>query len=271
MGRQTARYGWKPDLPDFRDLYYKDVHYKAVVAPVDPQNGQHQDHILPIGFDATGLPLGVSLRPKLPPVFNQGQLGSCTANAAGLMWAFVHGGGPYSRLQIYYNERLRAGTLDRDSGAYLRDAIQVLVNDGAGLEQDWPYVESNFKMPPPPVELAEAAANKATAYSRLETRADFRNCLAQGFPFIVGISIFNSFENDAVAHTGIVPMPDRSEQMVGGHAVCVVGYDSTFNGGDYYEVRNSWGEDWGDQGCFWLPAAYLENPNLACDAWTVRK
>jgi C1A family cysteine protease len=275
MQRQIQRYGWKPDLPDFRDFYYRDYHsndaLKAVVAPLNPIAPApiHQvvQNTAILGPD--GLPLTVSLRSKMPPVFNQGQLGSCTANAAAAMWAFVHGGGPYSRLQLYYYERLIDGTVDHDSGAYLRDAIQVLAQTGVGLEQDWPYDVSQFAVQPPAIEMNEAAKDKASVYSRLATRQDFRECLSQGFPFIIGISVYSSFETDAVAQTGIVPMPLPTDSMIGGHAVCVIGYGQ-INGEDHYEVRNSWG-DWGDRGYCWIPAAYLENSNLATDSWTIRR
>ena len=207
----------------------------------------------------------------MPPVFDQGALGSCTANAAAGMFAYVHSGGPYSRLQIYYDERVMEGTVAYDAGAQLKDAIQVLANTGAGLEQDWPYDINKFTQAPPPRELEEAAANKAVIYSRLVTRDDFRQCLAQGFPFIIGITVYESLEGPDVADTGVVPMPQMGEKIMGGHAICCIGYNSNIHGGDYYEIRNSWGDSWGDEGNFWLPAEYLENPNLACDAWTVRK
>jgi C1A family cysteine protease len=278
--RSISKYGWKPDLPDFRDRFYKDHHSPqammlkgAVVAPLDPTSTHNVINTpsasTTMGPD--GRPSSVSLRSRMPPVFNQGQLGSCTANSSGAMFAFAHGGGPYSRLQIYYNSRLIEGTVSYDSGAFLRDVIQVLANTGAGLEADWPYDESKFTMEPPVVEMNEAASNKALEYSRLVTREDFRNCLVQGHPFVIGFSVYSSFEGEQVAQTGVVPMPSVNDQMMGGHAVCVIGYNTNFNGGDYYEVRNSWGADWGDQGNFWIPAAYIENPNLAQDAWTVRK
>lgn len=198
--------------------------------------------------------------------------GNCTANAAGAMFAYVRNGGPYSRLQIYYNEREIEGTVNYDAGAYLRDAIQVLVKIGAGSEASWPYIEKNFTVPPPAQVLTEASQNKAIEYSRLVTRQDFRNCLAvDQHPFIIGITVYSSFETEEVARTGIVPMPTRADKLIGGHAVCVIGYHSNFNGGDYYEVRNSWGEGWGDSGNFWIPAAYLENQDLATDSWTIRK
>jgi C1A family cysteine protease len=162
-------------------------------------------------------------------------------------------------------------TVDQDAGAQIRDIIQVLVQTGAGPEKDWPYVEANFAKAPPARELTEAAECKATVYSRLTSRQDYRECLAQGFPFVTGVTLYEEFESDDVAQTGIVPMPGPFSQIVGGHAITIIGYNCDFNGGDYYEVQNSWGSDWGDDGRCWLPAAYLESPNLCMDSWTVRK
>ena len=240
-------YGWVPDKQDHRDIMYGDVRPSTVV-----------------------LPPKISLRDKMPPVFDQGHLSSCTANAANALWAFVHGGGPYSRLQVYYNERQINGTVDQDCGAQIRDSIKVLNTIGAGLEEHWPYIESNFAIEPPATELAEAAMDKAVVYSRLLTREDYRTCLSEGFPFIIGIMLYNEFEGDDAADTGMIPMPNQDSQFVGGHAVCVIGYDTDKNGHDMYEVRNSWGDDWGSEGNFFLPAAYLDGP-LGCDAWTIRK
>lgn len=72
---RTHAHGWQPDLPDHRDHMFRVVR-------------------------AARLPVHVDLTPKMPPVFDQGQLGSCTANALASTLAFEHGGGPYSRLQI---------------------------------------------------------------------------------------------------------------------------------------------------------------------------
>jgi hypothetical protein len=273
--RKTQRYGWKPDIPDFRDIHYRNVHSpEAVLVAVPPIHDNHEAVLAEIAKTpkgADGLPKQVSLRKYMPPVFNQGNLGSCTGNASATMWAFVHGGGPYSRLQIYYDERMIEGTVKQDAGAQIRDAIKVLATNGAGPEADWPYIEKNFAKAPPIREVQEALENRAVVYSRLQTRKDFRECLSQGFPFIIGFTVYDSFESEDVAQDGIVPMPDPFESLVGGHAICVIGYNTDIHGGDYYEVRNSWGEDWGDEGNFWIPAEYLEDLNLACDAWTVRK
>jgi C1A family cysteine protease len=252
------KYGYLRDPKDSRDWIFKAVH-----APKEIH-----------------LPEKVSLRDKFKePPYDQGELGSCSAQAATAAFTFVHGGGPYSRLALYYCERMLEGTVDQDSGAFLRDAIKVLSNTGVGLEKDWPYDISKFNVEPPPVEVQEAAENKIATYSSLtDGNADeYRQCLADGYPFIIGIQLYRSFESQEVASNGIVFMPENNEEHLGGHAVTVIGYDENFKNGffspkkRYYEVRNSWGTNWGDDGHFWIPAEYLENPSLATDAWTIRK
>ena len=95
-----------------------------------------------------------------------------------------------------------------------------------------------------------------------------RACLAEGFPFVFGFTVYESFESQQVARTGIVSMPQRGERVVGGHAVVAVGYHDTEK---RFIVRNSWGTGWGMKGYFTIPYDYLSNPNLAEDFWTVRR
>jgi C1A family cysteine protease len=240
------RYGWRPDLPDVRDFKYGAVH-KPTAPPA--------------------LPAKVSLRAKMPPVFDQGELGSCTGNALAGALGFIHAGFIASRLFIYYGERVIEHDVRADNGAEIRDGVKVLATKGAPPEADWPYDIAKFAKRPVSKAYKDALPQKVTSYSRL-TAADYRTCLADGHPFVIGFSVYDNFESDAVAKTGVVGMP--SGQMLGGHAVCVIGYDRHGPAGDCYEVRNSWGDAWGDHGNFWIPAAYLENADLADDAWTLR-
>jgi len=249
----NRKYGWIKDTADHRDLLFKEVHpYK----------------------DATPLPAQVSLRSqfKFAP-WDQGHLGSCSAHAVLACYTYERGDGPWSRLELYYQERAIEGRTEEDSGAMLRDGIKVLNSIGVGLEKDWPYDTSKFTHEPPAKEMQEAAENKITVYSSLQSANDYRSCLAANYPFMIGIQIFESFESDDVARTGIVPMPHEDENCLGGHAVTVIGYDINFrsSGKTYYELRNSWGTEWGDHGHFWMPAEYIENPDLSTDAWTIRR
>lgn len=252
MNRKITRYGWIPDLPDQRDHLY------SAPQPV-----------------LAKLPKKVDLRPKCPPVFNQGELGSCTANAIAAAHQFdqMKQKKPRvftpSRLFIYYNEREVEGTVNQDVGAMIRDGIKTLVKQGAAPETAWPYVIAKFATRPPQKCYAAALDNQALSYQRLTpVLSQLKGCLAAGYPFVFGFSVYESFESAAVAKTGAVPMPDgSSEKQLGGHAVLAVGYDEARQ---RFIVRNSWGTGWGIKGYCTFPYAYLLDANLCDDFWTVR-
>jgi len=248
--------GWLPDLPDARDFLY--------AAPLKV---------------AMNLPPKTDLRSHCPPVYNQGQLGSCTANALGGAFEFgkkKQGKAAFmpSRLFLYYNERVAIHTEASDSGAFLRDGIKSLNNDGICKEREWTYDDSSigakFSKKPPASCYTHAQQNQILSYQRLNSANinALKGCLAEGFPFAFGFTVYNSFMTAAVAKNGIMPMPDFSkETVVGGHAVLAVGYDEKKQ---LVLVRNSWGTGWGVKGYFWMPYAYITNTHLCDDFWTIR-
>jgi C1A family cysteine protease len=262
MPRKIARYGWKPDLPDQRDYGY------AVPAGV-----------------LRNIPDRIDLRPQCPAVYHQGDIGSCTANAiaAALEFDMMKQRLPSftpSRLFIYYNERSIEGTVGADSGAYIRDGIKSVASEGDCPESEWTYdgtaaLEGGIFAPgakaairPSPECYADAVRHTAINYQSIDQNlADMRGCLASGFPFVFGFTVYPSFESEAVAHTGTVPMPAADEKTIGGHAVLAVGYDDTKG---MFIVRNSWGAGWGIGGYCYMPYAYLLDDNLADDFWTIR-
>jgi C1A family cysteine protease len=245
--RKIAGYGWKPDLPDVRDLLY-------AAPPVT-------------------LPKSIDLRPGCPPVFDQGQLGSCTANAINA--AVEYGRSKQklpdmrlSRLFTYYGEREIEGSIDQDAGAMIRDGMKVVAKLGVPAETDWPYEIGQFAQKPPQKAYADALSDQVLRYLRVSrTLPQMRACLASGYPFVFGFTVYASFESAEVAKSGIVPMPAAHEEVLGGHAVLAVGYDDDRQ---QFIVRNSWGSGWGLQGYFWMPYAYLTTRGLASDYWTVR-
>lgn len=243
-------YGWKPDLPDFRD-----IRYSAVYA-IPPQ-----------------LPPGADLRSLCPPVENQGQLGSCTAHAlTGALETLENKDKlplvQMSRLFVYYNERDMEHTVAQDSGARIRDGIKTLVSQGCCTEDLWPYTISKFTDKPTAACFKDGLDHQVTSYQRIDTVDQMRACLASGFPFVFGFTVYESFESQAVAQTGIVNMPAQTERVLGGHAVLAVGYNDTAK---RFTVRNSWGPDWGIQGYFTIPYDYLASRDLSDDFWTVRR
>jgi C1A family cysteine protease len=250
--RQNGRFGWVPDLPDHRDRIF------STPAPV-----------------LSALPPSVDLRPQCPPtVYDQGDLGSCTANAIGGAFEFdrLKQGLPDfmpSRLFVYYNERVMLGTVDSDSGAMIRDGIKSVNKQGVCSEDDWKYDIERFTEKPPASCYRSALDNQTLAYQRIPRSLDqLRGCLAHGFPFVFGFTVYQSFRDPEVGQTGEVQMPGPDEPVLGGHAVLAVGYDDATA---RFSVRNSWGPKWGNGGYFTMPYAYLTNRGLASDFWTISK
>ena len=260
--RRIGRYGWKPDLPDHRDFLY-------AVPPAT----------------AVALPTKMDLRPHCPPVYDQGQLGSCTANAIAGAIEFdqkKQGLAEFtpSRLFIYYNERvLEATSPSVDSGAQIRDGIKSVASLGVCKETSWPYDDHNtdptpcptckFAKKPSAKCYTEALHHKIKVYQRLNSAVieNLKGCLAAGYPFVFGFTVYESFESPQVADTGMVPMPGSQEKVVGGHAVVAVGYDDATQ---QFTVRNSWNTTWGLQGYCMMPYGYLTNTTLADDFWTIQ-
>ena len=218
------------------------------------------------------LPESVDLREDCPPPYDQGELGSCTANAIGFLcefdWIKEKKKDPYvpSRLFIYYNEREMEGTVGEDAGAEIRDGIKSLNKYGFCEERLWPYDISKFAQKPLPSVYAYARKNIVKEYGAVEQDLDtMKGALASGFPIVIGFSVYESFMNEQVEKTGIVPMPKDDESVIGGHAVAIVGYEERG-----WIVRNSWGSSWGIDGYFLMPYEYFTDPDLASDLWCVR-
>ncbi|HET9342905.1 MAG TPA: C1 family peptidase [Candidatus Eremiobacteraceae bacterium] len=243
---KISRYGWIPDLPDKRDVPYATL------------------------MKAAPLPASVDLTAKCPPVYDQGQLGSCTANAIGAALEFDQKISPFvpSRLFIYYNERAIEGTVPSDNGAQIRDGIKSVSSQGACDEVLWPYNVSEFAVTPTPPCYAAALKFTATNYYSIDQDlTQMKTCLAEGFPFVFGFTVYDAFESAAVAANGVLDLPGPDEHVIGGHAVLAVGYDEA---SQRVRVRNSWGAGWGQAGYFTMPYAYITDPNLATDFWTIR-
>jgi len=251
--RTVRKLGWKPDLPDFRD--------RVLSLPAEK---------------TANLPSSVDLRKSEAfafEIYDQGSLGSCTANAIGAAFQYDQRkeglvDSMPSRLFIYYNERAMEGSVDYDAGAYIRDGVKSVNKLGVCAESLWPYDESKFTAKPSDECYTEAAKNLCTEYARVtQTLDEMKACLSEGFPFVFGFTVFYSFFDQSVAETGMMSMPLENDPIAGGHAVLAVGYDDEKG---CFIVRNSWGEGWGDQGFFYMPYAYIADPSLASDFWMMR-
>lgn len=261
MKLTIGRLGWKRDLPDPRDHVYS----------------------APLGF-LQALPPIIDLQPAFA-IYDQGRIGSCTANAlagavqydrlkTGLNPNFVP-----SRLFIYYNERVMEGDPAGDGGAQLRDGIKSLQQQGVCPEPEWPYddtpapfeggpfpVGSKPATQPPQTCYNDAANYVITSYQRLnQNLSQLQGCLAAGYPFAFGISVFDGWYKQT-PHPTVIPVPAQSDAVIGGHAILCVGYD---NSKSLFKIRNSWGPNEGENGYFYMPYAYVTEPTLASDFWVI--
>jgi hypothetical protein len=255
------------------------------------------------GLMSVPLPVRASLRSHFPFVFDQKTLGSCTANSGSLVLAFLHGvkeplNAP-SRLDYYYKERAFEKTITEDAGAAISTGVQQAATHPICTEMFWPYVESKFAVKPylkslgPTIAGYEALASLPSDNVLLSSsylanpKTDYRACIGlRKQPFLIGFTVFDSFDGEQITKTGIMPMPQPGEKENGGHAVTVIGYDWDFHNNPValrsgldvnklptkmYEVQNSWGSAWGDHGRFWMPAEFMENPAMANDAWDLQR
>lgn len=261
--------GWIPDRPDQRDR----VFYGGWTSD---GSDQHADHTSAFQQSPARLviPPKVDLRDKFHEPYDQGELGSCTANAIAAAVQYERSRQSLqpdfipSRLFIYFNERTIEGTVGSDSGAMIRDGIKSVARFGDCPETEWEYNISQFSVTPPKQCFGDAIKYKALDYWRVPRELlQIRGCLAAGFPIVFGFSVYESFEGDAVTQSGIVPMPVSSERLLGGHAVLAVGYDDATQ---RLTVRNSWGQQWGDKGYFYLPYDFMLDENLSDDFWTLK-
>jgi C1A family cysteine protease len=261
----------------------------------DPPAFKSEVFTAPLGFDQTAPPL-VDLRPAMPPVYNQGALGSCTSNAVAAAVQFLRKKDNQppdfmpSRLFIYYNGRVTEKSVATDSGLSISDGIRAIEQFGVCPETEWPYdsAPANDKGEFPSGSRAVAKPRQEQFKSAYTHRAidahsiasmgaarlsDLKACLADGFPFVFGFRIYQSFFDASGQPLAKVGIPPTVDLPVGAHAVLAVGYDDASR---VFICRNSWGmkdpkgNPVQDKGYFYMPYDYLLNDDLSADFWTLR-
>jgi len=210
---------------------------------------------------------------KMPPILNQGKLGSCTAN--GICNAIrycemvegIDSCKPRSRLFIYYNERDMEGNVNEDLGAQIRDGMKSINTQGACYEETWPYDITQFCEKPTPSCYKEGKEHRAIKYERItQDITHIKHAIQSGFPVVFGFVVFESMERKTVTMSGIIPYPGEGSKQIGGHCVVCCGWDDSRK---LFTIMNSWGTKWGNKGYGYLSYDYLSNPDLANDFWKI--
>jgi|SaaInlStandDraft_5_1057022.scaffolds.fasta_scaffold58360_1 C1A family cysteine protease len=219
---------------------------------------------------------------NLPPILDQGNLGSCTANSICANYEYQMSKEediqfPMSRLFLYYLERVKEGTdVSEDSGAQIKDGIAICKDQGLCLESLWPYDIDKFAEKPPQNCYDDLPYHKALQIHRVKKDLkDIDQCLLDGNVISFGFLVYESFEK--IGPDGMCPIPDtKKEKFLGGHAV-LLHSKKTINGKTYYVVQNSWGEGWGDKGMFYVEPEFLTHTigilgfeSLCSDLWTIQ-
>jgi C1A family cysteine protease len=245
-----------------RKFGYNVTRYKRVL-----KAKQHPQRLLSRG------PLAetVDNRKFCPPIYDQGDLGSCTAFSMGkgLREYNQRKNGEeqvgLSALWLYYNERAHMGNeyINEDSGANMIDGMWVLENKGNATDTSWPYLTPKFAVKPPAEADASAAAWKTKVNTNLATFDDVKTAINNGQAVAFGFMVYSSFQ--WIGKSGVMPMPKPNEQVLGGHAVLAVGYDDAKK---LLTVRNSWGKGWGDNGYFYMPYDFAKDGDKTMDFWT---
>lgn len=288
--RRRLAMGWLPDYPDFRDLTVENDTVSTRLQGLG-QTDSIKKMLTKTGGNTAKkkLPNSVSLVQWFSPVEDQGELGSCTANAGvGLVEYFERRAfGKHidaSRLFLYKATRNLMNEKG-DTGAFLRSTMGALVLFGVPPEEYWPYKIASFDKEPSAFCYAFAQNYQPLSYYRLDppgTTPDvlltrIKTNLAAGLPSMFGFTVYSSI-SQAGNNDGKIPYPTKGEKIEGGHAIVVAGYDDNMKiknanvGGKETTgallIRNSWSEDWGQNGYGWLPYEYVLT-GLADDWWSL--
>ena len=236
-----------------------------------PDKGGVVDKAFGPKFLGTPIKDKVDLRPQMPPVYDQGPIGSCVGNGVAAVVDYAHWKGsqqPFwtpSRLFLYYQGRVAIGTVNQDSGCQIRDVVNATKKLGSPLESLWPYRVNKFTTRPPQTAYADGLKRQTLSAYKAETLEDVQRALSMDLPVVFGVPVYQAIQNVGY-FSWRLPMPNAGERSIGGHCMTVVGYNTADK---TLIVRNSWGKNWGRAGHMLMPFEYWIKFQRQTDAWVV--
>jgi C1A family cysteine protease len=224
---------------------------------------------IPFVAKAKVLPKYIDLRPGMPPIWDQGAIGSCTAHGVAAAHIYAQRKNPNfkeimpSRLALYFNGRAARGWQNQDSGACIVDVVKSTFKLGVADEKLYPYQTSKYKLKPPASVYANALLHQTLQYRKVDNSKEENiiAALADNNPVVFGSTLYEGFDK---LTDNTMPAPDLKASVVGGHCQIIVGWDASRKA---FLVRNSWGKSFGDGGYWWIPSVYLTDLSLADDFW----
>jgi C1A family cysteine protease len=205
------------------------------------------------GVEAFGAPAAVDWRNKdgqnyVTPIKNQGGCGSCVAfNSVSTVESkikIIRGAGyavDLSEAHLYYCIARAAGR-NCSTGWWMEPALTAFKDIGVTDEACYPYTAADQDCSGRCSDWASRVV-KITGYTKLTTITSMKEWLATNGPVCSVLTIFNDF----YSYTSGVYRKSAGASVVGGQAVCVVGYDDVAG---CWIVKNSWSTGWGENGFF---------------------
>ena len=251
--------------------------YKFLCRRPSPEEEKHTDLLLKI-YKPKPLPPKFDLNKNMEDVYDQGELGSCSANASCSAYKFACKAQPMvatskeavkkfepSRLYLYYKDRELSHNENIDSGASISDNVQVLMKNGVCCENLWEYNIDKFNMKPPKNCDEDALTHRAVKYNKIgQSELQIKNSIYNGYPVIFGMIIKESIYK--INQSNYIYQPFVSEPVLGGHALLIIGYDDTTK---LFNIRNSWSKDFGNQGNFCIPYSIILDATTCWDFWNI--
>lgn len=239
----------------------------------DPKDSRDYVFSAPAAIEDVKKPAVFSLNDKINLTYDQGPMNSCVGNGTALLFYYLRQkeGLPIfnpSRLFIYWNARAMRGTTGQDQGCVIRDAIKSVNTLGVCSEDDWKYDKNLVFKKPDTNSYNQALLNQSIEYTKIPRDLEqIKNCLYEGYPFVLGFRVPKSFTSSQTRNTGIVETPLSNESLDNGHAVLIIGWNDDKK---LLQFRNSYGPKWGDKGNGYLRYAAIENEKWSSDYWTIR-